>query len=169
VSPPSASDANPAVVRLYPIRSLVLGSDLAYRAHAFTVLGLLGPVGFARVDMADRDGSAEVLALVRAESPDVLVLDATGCEAAAARLIGAIARAAATVGVVVVCEHSTAAARQLGALPKWGWTEDLRSAVEFAFSAGSQPFRGGIAAADGPWPAGPLAGWADQGPPRSGQ
>jgi hypothetical protein len=68
------------------------------------------------------------------------------------------------VGVVVVCERPTAAARQLGALPKWGWTEDLRSAVESASVRGRPRLPEGIAraAATAP-PPGPLAGWADDG------
>jgi hypothetical protein len=164
VPPPSASDATPAVARLRKIRSLVLGSDLSYREHALAVLGVLGPVAFATVDVAERDSPADVLALVRTQRPDVLVLDATGREAAVARVIDALVSAAATVGVVVVCEHSTATARQLGARPKWGWTEDLRRAVELASVAGRPPPPGVIASPDGA--PGPLAGWAELGPTR---
>jgi hypothetical protein len=166
VPPPSASDATPAVARLRKIRSLVLGSDLSYREHALAVLGVLGPVAFTTVDLAERGSPADVLALVRAERPDVLVLDATGREAAVARVIDALVSAAATVGVVVVCEHSTATARQLGARPKWGWTEDLRRAVELASVAGVPPPPGVIASPDGPGTPGPLAGWAELGPTR---
>jgi hypothetical protein len=160
VSPPSASDATPAVVRLHPIRILVAGGDDAFRERALDVFGELGPVAFTATAPAGRE---ELLAAVRAERPDVVVLDATGREAAARRMIVALAESATPVGVVVVCEQATAAARRLGALPKWGWTQDLRRAVERASVGEGRPVPEGFAAAD--HPPGPLAGWADDGPP----
>jgi hypothetical protein len=145
------------VVRLHPIRVLVVGSDLAYRERAIAVLAELGPVGFTGVTPGDQD---ELLAVVRDEHPDVVVLDASGCEPAVGRLIAALAARSAAVGIVVVCEQATAAARRLGALPKWGWTEDLRSAVESA-SVGGRARLPATAAADAAPPPGPLAGWAE--------
>jgi CheY-like chemotaxis protein len=163
VPPPSASDATSSVIRLHPIRTLVLGDDLAYRERALAVIGELGPVSFA--SLAVCDDLTDVLALVRHEHPDVVVLDATAGETAAARIIAGLAGASPPVGVVVVCELSTAAARRLGALPKWGWTQDLRSAVEVAYAHGNPRVADGLLMHDTPRPAGPLAGWVEDPPP----
>jgi CheY-like chemotaxis protein len=162
VPPPSASDATSDVVRLHPIRTLVLGDDLAYRERALAVIGELGPVSFA--SLAGCDDLADVLALVAHERPDVVVLDASAGEEAAVRVIGGLAGAAAPVGVVVVCEQSTAAARRLGARPKWGWTQDLRSAVEGAYAHGHPRLPELLPTSDAPRPAGPLAGWVEDSP-----
>jgi len=89
-----------------------------------------------------------------------VLVDASEREHDAARAIRALARAAAGVGIVIVCEQSTSAAHRLGALPKWGWTEDLRSAVERA-SVEACPQ---LPVDDGAGTAGPLAGWSDDGP-----
>jgi hypothetical protein len=158
--PPSTSVDAPPVLRLPRIRSLILGPDLAYRAHLIAVIGDLGPLAFATIAMAEHDDPADVLALVRYERPEVVVFDATGCESGVARVVNALAEASAAVGVVVVCEHSTATALRLGALPKWGWTQDLRSAVERAAVERRPRAPGAIAGA------GPLAGWAAASPGR---
>jgi DNA-binding NtrC family response regulator len=102
--------------------------------------------------------SADVLALVRRENPDVVVLDATDCEEGVERLVPALADDLPRVGVVVVCEHSTTAAQRIGALPKWGWTQDLRRAVERAYDDRGRRIRVRRPAAI-PRAAGPLAGW----------
>jgi hypothetical protein len=159
VSPPSHRDEPPngARTRLHAIRSLVLGGETSFRAHVLGVIADLGPVAFASIDLAGDEDPADVVALVLHERPDVVLLDATGREAGVRRVVRALAEASVRIGVVVVCEHSTPAARQLGALPKWGWTQDLRGAVQRAFVEGRAP---------APSPAGPLAGWADRGPRR---
>lgn len=156
--PPSASDTS-AVVRLHPISVLVAGGDVAFHERAHEVLAELGPVAFAATAPA---GGDELLAAVYAQRPDVVVLDATDCETATGRLIAALAERAAHVGVVVVCEQATAAARRLGALPKWGWTQDLLRAVELASVGERRPVPEGFAGAARP--PGPLAGWAEDGP-----
>ena len=158
VPPPSDSDRRPAIARIHDIRSLVLTDEEDFRAHVLAVIADLGPVAFARIAMADGDDPADVVALVLHERPDVVLLDATGREIGVRRAVRALAASPARAGVVVVCEHSTPAARQLGALPKWGWTQDLRGAVEQAFIDGRAPV---------PSPPGPLAGWADKGPRRT--
>lgn len=135
----------------------MLSEEDDFRAHVLGVIADLGPVAFARIAMADGDDPADVVALVAHERPDVVLLDATGREAGVRRVVRALAESPVRAGVVIVCEHSTPAARQLGALPKWGWTQDLRGAVEQAFVDGRAP---------SPSPPGPLAGWADQGPRR---
>ena len=157
----SSSDSDPVpVARIHPIRCLVVGGEDSFRAHVLAVIADLGPVAFARIAMTD-DGAnaADVVALVRYQRPDVVLLDATGRETGVRHVLAALADGrngdGAGIGVVVVCEHSTPAARRLGALPKWGWTQDLRGAVERAFVDGRAPV---------PGPAGPLAGWADEGP-----
>jgi hypothetical protein len=170
LSSTSASDGTSGVIRLRPIRSLVLGSDLGYRDRALAVLGGLGPVVFAITALWECDELGDVLALVRHEHPDVVVLDATGCEAGVERVILELADTAPRIGIVVVCEHSTAAARRLDALPKWGWTKDLRSAVERAYADGNPRRPGALAAVRRRGPAlrvaGPLAGWTDGAAPR---
>jgi hypothetical protein len=116
------------------IRTLVVSRDLAYRERAMTVLGDLGPVAFAVAALADPD---DAIALLRDERADVIVLDATDCERAAAVIVSRLAEVAPRAGVVVVCHHCTDAARALNALPKWGWRQDLRAAVELAAHHGN--------------------------------
>ena len=160
--PPRTRDAASAVIRLHPIRVLVAGTDSAFCERALAVLAELGPVGCTPIAPGEGD---ELVAIVHQERPDVVVLDASGREAAAGRVIVALAETAPEIGVVVVCEQATPAARKLGALPKWGWTQDLRSAVERASVGGRRRLPDGIAAvADGQRPPGPLAGWAEDGP-----
>lgn len=155
---PPPADTDPApVARLHPIRSLVIGGEDSFRAHVLAVIADLGPVAFASAGMTGAEDAADVVALVRHECPDVVLLDATGRETGVHGVLAALAEALGDVGVVIVCEHSTPAARRLGALPKWGWTQDLRGAVERAFVNGRSPARS---------PAGPLAGWSEQGPLR---
>jgi DNA-binding NarL/FixJ family response regulator len=157
------SDAKSTVIRLHPICSLVLASDAAYCDRVLRVVGDLGPVLLAITAEGQCGEPDDVLALVRRENPDVVVLDATGREAGVKHIATAIADTLPRVGVVIVCEHSTAAARQLGALPKWGWTQDLRDAVERAYAdrrrrvTRSRP--PSHPAAPAPRTAGPLAGW----------
>ena len=159
MSSPSDSDPVP-VARIHPIRCLVVGGEDSFRAHVLAVIADRGPVACARLALTAAGATgAVVVALVRHERPDVVLLDATGRETGVRHVLAALAAgqngAADGIGVVVVCEHSTPAARRLGALPKWGWTQDLRGAVERAFVDGRAPV---------PGPAGPLAGWADKGP-----
>jgi hypothetical protein len=120
------------------IRALVVASDARYRERAQTVIGELGTVSFAIVAPIDPD---DMEWLVRHERADVAVLDATDCEADVAQVIVALSAVAPRVGVVVVCEHLTAAARELCALPKWGWTRELRTAVQRAVVEGSPLLR----------------------------
>lgn len=131
----SARAPEPApVIRLHPIRTLVISPELAYRDRAWSVLSELGPVAYAVTSLDEPDDIAYLLAQERA---DVVLLDATGCEAAAGEVVAALAVSAPRTGVVVVCHHCTAAARALQALPKWGWTQDLRAAVELAYREGN--------------------------------
>jgi len=116
------------------IRVLVVGTDARYRERARTVVGELGSVAFAVAEPSDPD---DMGALVQRELADVLVLDATGCEAAVARVVAALSARLPRLGVVVVCEHLTDAARELNALPKWGWRSELSAAVQHARIDGS--------------------------------
>jgi DNA-binding NarL/FixJ family response regulator len=158
VASTSTRDATSAVVRLHPIRSLVLASDAAYCERVLAVVGDLGPVLLAMTAVHGCGDGADALALVRHENPDVVVLDATGCEEGVEHLLPVLADELPRVGVVVVCEHSTAAAQRLGALPKWGWTQDLHRAVERAYDDRGHRIRSRRPAAF-PRAAGPLAGW----------
>lgn len=118
------------------IHTLVVGADAAYHDRARAVLGELGSVAFALQAPAD---AAVVSSLVHDEQAAVVVLDATGCETEVQAVIAALAAEAPRLGVVVVCEHLTGGERDLPALPKWGWTRDLRVAVLNARHDGS-PF-----------------------------
>jgi hypothetical protein len=122
------------VIRLRPIRTLVISCDRDYRDRSMTVLSELGPVSFAVTSLGE---PGDIVGLVQDECPDVVVLDATGSETAARLAIAALADSAPRAGIVVVCHHCTDAARELGALPKWGWTTDLRASVELAFRDGN--------------------------------
>jgi len=121
-------------VRLRPIRTLVVSRDLDYMDRALTVISELGPTAFAIGGLSD---PTDVVKLLAAERADVVVLDATGCHDDAGAIISKLADALPRVGVVVVCQHCSDAARQLGALPKWGWTQDLRAGVERAYGDGN--------------------------------
>jgi len=116
------------------VRVLVIGTDARYRERARTVIGALGSVVFAVAKPCDPD---DVAVLAQRERADVLVLDATGCEAAVAHVMATLAAKAPRLGVVVVCEHLTDAARELDALPKWGWRSELSAAVQHAQIDGS--------------------------------
>ncbi|CAA9518001.1 MAG: hypothetical protein AVDCRST_MAG67-3177 [uncultured Solirubrobacteraceae bacterium] len=129
----AGSDPLAAVIRLRPIRTTVISPDITYRERAWTVLSPLGSVSFALVALTEPE---DIAGLLREQPADVVVLDATGSERAAHAVIAALAETAPRTGVVVVCHHCTAAAQELGALPKWGWTQDLREGVELAYGEG---------------------------------
>lgn len=116
------------------VRVVVIGADARYRERAQTVIGPLGSVAFA---VARPDDPGDVAVLAQRERADVVVLDATDCEAAVARVVAALAATSPRLGVVVVCEHLTDGARELGALPKWGWRSELSAAVQHAQIDGS--------------------------------
>jgi len=134
IEPGAGLRSGAQVIPLRRIRTLVVSSDEAYRERAMTVLSQLGPAVFAVASLSE---PADVVGLADAERADVVVLDATGCEAAATDLMAVLAVAAPRVGVVVVCHHCCADAQRLGALPKWGWRKDLRDAVRSAVVAGN--------------------------------
>ena len=116
------------------IHALVVSADARFHERAEGVIGEIGVVSSALMSPAD---GADVSWLVEQAGADVVVLDATGCEAAVAGVRSALAASAPRLGVVVVCEHLTSAAHGLGALPKWGWMRDLRVAVQHAYIDGS--------------------------------
>ena len=120
--------------RASALQVLVVGTDEHYRERAQAVIGELGNVTFAAVQPADPRARRRARA-ARAGRRRRARRD--GCEAAAASVVAALATAAPRLGVVVVCEHLTHAARDLGALPKWGWMRDLRVAVQHAQIDGS--------------------------------
>ncbi len=112
-----------------PIRTLVMSADAGYHDRACAVLGELGPVAFALSAPTDAD---VIASLADHEQAAVVVLDATGCEPEVRAVVGELAAGRPRLGVVVVCEHLTGNDRALDALPKWGWTRDLRVAVQRA-------------------------------------
>lgn len=133
-TPTTAAEHVAPVLRLRPIRTLVVSGDLDYRDRALTVISELGPTAFAIGTLADPE---DLMSLVVAERADVVVLDATDCERDVAAVISTLAEPLPRVGIVVVCHHCSAAARKLNALPKWGWTQDLRAGVERAYGEGN--------------------------------
>lgn len=122
------------VVRLHPIRTLVIARDLAFRQRAITVVAQLGAASFA---IAALDAPDQILALVAEERADVIVLDATGCGRSVAALVHELCERAPRVGVVLV--SSNPADRRIGlpVLPKWGWASDLVRAVQIAYRDGN--------------------------------
>lgn len=134
-TPPSrAGEALAPVIRLRPIRTLVVSPDLAYHERAMTVLGELGRVVCAVTTLSE---PGDIAHLVVQDRADVVLLDATGCESAARKVIAELADVAPRAGIVIVCHHCTEAARELDALPKWGWTQDLRAGIEAAYGEGN--------------------------------
>jgi hypothetical protein len=117
-----------------PLNALVISADARFHQRAEGVIGEIGAVSSAPTSPTDAD---DVAWLVKKARADVVVLDASGCEAAVAGVIAGLAATAPRLGVVVVCEHLTSGARGLGALPKWGWMRDLRVAVQHASIDGS--------------------------------
>ena len=117
---------------------LVIAADERYGERAKAVLGEVASVHVALARPLD---PSDVWWLAREQHADVVVLDATGCEAAIARVVEELSTRAPRLGVVVVCEHLTDAARELHALPKWGWTRELRAAVQRAQIDGSPLLR----------------------------
>jgi hypothetical protein len=142
VSPQSMAPAEATT----QIRALVVSADARYCERAQSVVGEVAGVAFA---LASPTGSEDVWWLVEHERANVVVLDATDCEAQVAEVVAKLATLAPALGVVVVCEHLTNAARELRALPKWGWTRDLRTAVQHAHIDGSP-----LAGPRTPWKAG---------------
>jgi hypothetical protein len=116
------------------INALVVSADARFHQRAEGVIGEIGAVSSALTSPAD---ATDVAWLVKKARADVVVLDASDCEASVAGVIAALAASTPRLGVVVVCEHLTSAAQGLGALPKWGWMRDLRVAVQHAHIDGS--------------------------------
>jgi len=128
VPPPLAAAARSA------INALVITPDARFHERTRSVLDEISTVSGAFLSPAD---PGDVQWLVGEAGADVVVLDATDCEAAVARVVAELAASAPRLGVVIVCEHLTHAARDLDALPKWGWTRALRVAVQQAHIDGS--------------------------------
>lgn len=121
------------VIRLHPIRTLVLSRDLGFRQRAVTVLGDLGVASFAVASLEIAD---EVVGLIERERPDVVMLDATGCEPAVARVVYELSHVAPRIGVVLVATRGEGAHR-LQTIDKWGWAEELSGAVQDAYRRGN--------------------------------
>jgi hypothetical protein len=122
------------VTRLRAIRTLVIARDLAFRERAMTVLVELGFVAFAVVSLEAAD---DVLALVDEQRADVVVLDATGCAPAIARIVVQLGEIAPRVGIVVVSDEIDCVGHALPVTPKWGWATDLSRAVIDAYGRGN--------------------------------
>jgi len=117
------------VIRLRPIRTLVIAQDLAYRRRSTTALVKLGHVAFALLSLDDCDA---VVALVQDQRADVVVLDATACAGAIAPAVSALRAALPHVGVVVVSDHVDRVAYSRPVLAKWGGAAELIRAVQAA-------------------------------------
>ncbi|HTH71658.1 MAG TPA: hypothetical protein VL493_10305 [Candidatus Saccharimonadales bacterium] len=134
VPAPGAAVFAAPVIRLRPIRTLVIARDLAFRERSMTVLVELGYVAFAVTPLEEADA---VVALVARQRADVVVLDATGCAGAVARVVAALYESAPRAGVVVVSGTDDRVAHTMPVLAKWGWAADLTRAVAAAYDQGS--------------------------------
>lgn len=121
------------VVRLHRIRTLVIARDLAFRQRAVTVLEDLGVVAFV---VAPIEPVSAVVELIQRERADVVMLDATGCAPAVARVVYELREFAPCVGVVLVGNRDDRSHR-LHTLDKWGWAEELSRAVQQAYHRGN--------------------------------
>jgi hypothetical protein len=130
---PEREETLAPVIRLHAIRTLVIGRDLAFRQRAVTVFAELGIVAFA---VAPLEVPEEVVALIARERADVVVLDATGCAPAIARVVYELSECAPRVGVVLVASRTDQSPR-LPTLDKWGWAEELTRAVQHAYHRGN--------------------------------
>ncbi len=128
------SAAGAQVIRLHPVRTLVISRDLAFRQRAMTVLEDLGVVSFA---IAGLEARGEVVALIEHQHPDVVVLDATACAPSIAGLVYELYERAPRVGVVIVSSSGPDHRLGLPALAKWGWAADLSRAVQQAYRDGN--------------------------------
>jgi hypothetical protein len=124
----------PNVVRLMPIRTLTIARDLAFRQRAMTVLAELGPTAFAVISL---DDPAEVVALIKQQRADVVVLDVTFSATELANVVTALSTAAANVGVVAVSDRAGPTGHSLPLVPKWGWASDLAHAAQDAYRRGN--------------------------------
>ena len=131
--PEAVSSPGAVVVRLHPIRTLVIARDLAFRQRAATVLGELGEVGFA---VASPDLIDQVMTLIERERPSVVVLDATGCGFDVAAVVYELSHLVPRLGVVVVRDQRDRATYG-PAINKWGWAEELAQAVMNAYHSGN--------------------------------
>ena len=129
-----AGASGASVVRLRPMRTLVIARDLAFRQRALTIFAELGFVAFA---VASLDAPPAVVELVRDQRVDVVVLDATGCLGALGPVAVALCAAAPRVGIVIVSDETDRGGHALPVLPKWGWASDLIQAVKDAYRTGN--------------------------------
>lgn len=136
--PEPIADAEPRppaqVIRLHPIRTLVISRDLAFRQRATTVLAELGVVSFVIAGIEARDAALE---LIRHQRPNVVVLDATGCESLIAGVVLELGKLAPHVGVAIVSAVADDLCVGLPVVPKWGWATDLMRAVQDAYRGGN--------------------------------
>jgi hypothetical protein len=133
---PETEGRQPApVIRLHPVRTLVVSRDLAFRQRAVTVLGDLGVVSFAVASPCLVD---DVVALLEDEHPNVVVLDASGCCPSVATVVCQLSEVAPNVGVVLVTGREDRCVG-LHTLDKWGWAEELSRAVRAAYHDGNPP------------------------------
>ena len=123
---------SPQTMTAAPIRTrvVVVGPTSRYRERAQSGLGELGDVDFTLTLPTDPEDITWLVArgAARRRRARRDRLRGRGRARPSRRWPSASPR----IGVVVVCEHLTDAARELHALPKWGWTRELRTAVQRA-------------------------------------
>ena len=121
------------VVPLHPIRTLVIARDLAFRQRAAAVLANLGALAFA---VGSPEVTDDVIALIRRERPDVVVLDCSGSARAVGQVVYDLSLAVPRVGVVLVGGRDDRT-HQPQMLDKWGWATELANAVQVAYHRGN--------------------------------
>lgn len=130
---PTPASAAATVSLLRPIRTMALGSDLAFRQRALTVLAPLGPTAFA---VAAFDEPSEVVELVHRQRPNVLLLDVSTKVPRLPELLAELCARAPRVGVVLVAD-APIRTHAVPVLAKWGWAKDLSRAVQDAYRRGN--------------------------------
>ncbi len=117
------------VVRLVPMRVLVVSADRQFRTSTMMLLAHRGCSVTATANVS------RAAKLVARDEVEVVVIDAGPAASGEASMAPAFRDDARPVGVVVVSEEESAPDRHPAVLNKWGAFEDLFAAVERAGEA----------------------------------
>jgi len=114
------------VVRLHPLRVLVLSEDHHYRSVTSMLIGHRG------CTVTTTANSTRVPELVTRDDVEVLVIDAERSPEEAESTAAAVGELPRSVGVVLVSDVGPFRGARASVLPKWGPFEDLFMAIERA-------------------------------------
>lgn len=123
-----------AVVRLRPIRVLLVGRDRRFLRSAAVLLSR------RRCEVMSIERPSELLRAIECQRTDVVVLDGTGSIYTTARAVAALAALPVPVPSLVVHERAGEDHLQgLPLLPKWGDFDNLAAEVERMYLGGAPP------------------------------